>query len=101
MLFTSEKNENYNLHLNLVHLLSLETLQATESEQSKCKFAILHFSFVPNFLLKLCAIVLYSKDWFEFVAIVIRKGTRKEMEILKFRDPLFFFFTLLGVRLFS
>lgn len=81
MLFTSEKNENYNLQLNLVSLLSLETLQATESEQSKCKFAILHFSFVPNFLLKLCAVVLYIKDLFEFVAVVIRRGTRKEKEM--------------------
>lgn len=62
VLFTSEKDENYNLHLSLVSLLSLETLQATGSEQSKCKFAILHFLFVPNFLLKLCAIPLYIKD---------------------------------------
>lgn len=76
---------------------NLTDYRLSRSEQSKHKFDILLLSFVSNFLPKLYAIVICIKDWFEFIAVVIRKRTRKEIEILKLGDPLsvcFFFFFL-------
>lgn len=76
----SEKNENYNLHLNFVSSLFIpgRSVVCKVSRLKVNTFAMLHFSFVPDFLPKLYAIVICLKDLFEFVAVVIKRELERK-----------------------